>query len=702
MLGAARARGQSVDHLLFAGAPGPRQDHAVGHRRRRARGRPAHHERSGARARRRPRRDPHQPRRRRRPLHRRDPPPPAARRRGALSRDGGLPARHRHRQGPVGAFDPPRAAALHARRSHHPHRPHHRPAARSLRLRRAPRLLRHRRPRRDRRAHRPHPRRAARGRRARTRSRAAARGTPRIANRLLKRVRDYAEVRADGRVTTGVARDALVLFEVDELGLDKVDRAILTALCVTFSGRPVGLHTLAVAVAEEPDTIEEVYEPFLLTAGLLDRTPRGRVATPEAFAHLVAAALGPTAGPNLFDAARRHGHRVTRRYHRPPAATRLHRRVQRWDFMEIALIYFAVLALAFFLLIVRPQRRRAAAHRQFVATLSVGDEVMTSGGVFGTIRGPRTTTRSSSRSLPAPSSASRDRPSPSRPVAAAPDATGAIEPRRHRRRPAVGRTRALSRAQERHLPRRVARHRARRARSPRSCPATRRCSASTCAAACPSCCRRWGSTSPTRSTSRSTSSATGSTASASPSPRSRRQGSDIVVDLPGVKDRCKAERLVGQTAELRFRPVLIAGLPPVKAPTTTTTTGAPGASTTTSTEHDDHHDHHARAHHHDDHPRPGADRQRRVRRGRGRQHREVVEGRGGQRRDRVVRPERGRRAPEDPHDVTRGRQAQGVRRAPRQARRPEGPALLPRARRPHREGGRARRRPSSSRARAGR
>ena len=129
-----------------------------------------------------------------------------------------------------------------------------------------------------------------------------ARGTPRIANRLLKRVRDYAEVRADGRVTAGIARDALALFEVDPLGLDKVDRAILTALCVTFAGRPVGLQTLAVAVAEEPDTIEEVYEPFLLTTGLLDRTPRGRIATPEAYEHL--ALVPPTAtDASLFDRA---------------------------------------------------------------------------------------------------------------------------------------------------------------------------------------------------------------------------------------------------------------------------------------------------------------------------------------------------------------------------------------------------------------
>src|SRR5215213_4105494 len=115
-----------------------------------------------------------------------------------------------------------------------------------------------------------------------------SRGTPRIANRLLKRVRDYAEVRADGAVTTDTARLALELFEVDELGLDKVDRAILAALCQTFGGQPVGLHTLAVAV----------YEPFLLKAGLLQRTPRGRIATPGAYAHLHLSA--PHVLPSLF------------------------------------------------------------------------------------------------------------------------------------------------------------------------------------------------------------------------------------------------------------------------------------------------------------------------------------------------------------------------------------------------------------------
>lgn len=128
-----------------------------------------------------------------------------------------------------------------------------------------------------------------------------SRGTPRIANRLLKRVRDYAEVRADGRVTADVARDALALFEVDELGLDKVDRAILDALCRTFVGRAVGLSTLAIAVSEAPETVEDVYEPFLLLCGLIERTPRGRIATPAGFAHIgLHAPTRPGEAPELF------------------------------------------------------------------------------------------------------------------------------------------------------------------------------------------------------------------------------------------------------------------------------------------------------------------------------------------------------------------------------------------------------------------
>jgi Holliday junction DNA helicase RuvB len=113
-----------------------------------------------------------------------------------------------------------------------------------------------------------------------------SRGTPRIANRLLRRVRDYAEVRADGVVTRQVARDALAVYDVDELGLDRLDRAVLDALVRRFGGGPVGLSTLAVAVSEEAETVEEVAEPFLVRTGLVLRTPRGRVATPAAWAHL--------------------------------------------------------------------------------------------------------------------------------------------------------------------------------------------------------------------------------------------------------------------------------------------------------------------------------------------------------------------------------------------------------------------------------
>jgi Holliday junction DNA helicase RuvB len=115
---------------------------------------------------------------------------------------------------------------------------------------------------------------------------ARSRGTPRVANRLLKRVRDYAEVRLDGVVGADAAYGALELLEVDEQGLDRLDREILRAICVKFDGGPVGLSTLAVAVGEEQDTIEDVYEPYLLQQGLIKRTARGRTATPAAFAHI--------------------------------------------------------------------------------------------------------------------------------------------------------------------------------------------------------------------------------------------------------------------------------------------------------------------------------------------------------------------------------------------------------------------------------
>ena len=131
-----------------------------------------------------------------------------------------------------------------------------------------------------------------------------SRGTPRIANRLLRRVRDYAEVEGDGRIDADVASAGLRLFGIDELGLDKVDRAILSALCDRFGGGPVGLSTVAIAVSEPTETVEDVHEPFLIQQGLLMRTPRGRVATPAAWRHL-GLAPPPSAhaaqDPSLFD-----------------------------------------------------------------------------------------------------------------------------------------------------------------------------------------------------------------------------------------------------------------------------------------------------------------------------------------------------------------------------------------------------------------
>ncbi len=133
-----------------------------------------------------------------------------------------------------------------------------------------------------------------------------SRGTPRIANRLLRRVRDYAEVRADGNATRKVVRAALEVYDVDELGLDRLDRAVLTALVRSFGGGPVGVSTLAVAVGEEPTTVEEVCEPYLVRAGMLARTPRGRVATAAAWEHLglpapAGTGRGEQGGPNLFE-----------------------------------------------------------------------------------------------------------------------------------------------------------------------------------------------------------------------------------------------------------------------------------------------------------------------------------------------------------------------------------------------------------------
>src|SRR5207247_9108787 len=127
-----------------------------------------------------------------------------------------------------------------------------------------------------------------------------SRGTPRIANRILRRVRDVAEVRHEGAITTEIAREALELLEVAGRGLERTDRALLRALVEKFEGGPVGLSTLAVALGEEPDTIEDVYEPYLLQLGFLQRTPRGRIVTKLGREHIGAATAGEDENASLF------------------------------------------------------------------------------------------------------------------------------------------------------------------------------------------------------------------------------------------------------------------------------------------------------------------------------------------------------------------------------------------------------------------
>jgi Holliday junction DNA helicase RuvB len=128
-----------------------------------------------------------------------------------------------------------------------------------------------------------------------------SRGTPRIANRLLRRVRDYAQVRADGHVTQEIARTALDMLEVDRFGLDEIDQKIMLTVLEKYSGGPVGLNTIAASIDEESDTIEEVYEPYLIQLGFLDRTPRGRVATERAFDYFgIARRLRGGPQPTLF------------------------------------------------------------------------------------------------------------------------------------------------------------------------------------------------------------------------------------------------------------------------------------------------------------------------------------------------------------------------------------------------------------------
>ena len=125
-----------------------------------------------------------------------------------------------------------------------------------------------------------------------------SRGTPRIANNLLRRVRDYAQVKGDGRITSQIADHALAMLEIDQNGLDEMDKRILEAIIVKFGGGPVGVNSLAVAVGEEPDTIEEVYEPYLIMEGYLNRTPQGRIATELSYQKLGLKAIGGQ--PKLF------------------------------------------------------------------------------------------------------------------------------------------------------------------------------------------------------------------------------------------------------------------------------------------------------------------------------------------------------------------------------------------------------------------
>ena len=126
--------------------------------------------------------------------------------------------------------------------------------------------------------------------------RGEAEGTPRIANNLLRRVRDYAQVRGDGRITREVADKALALLEIDQHGLDEMDKRILEAITIKFGGGPVGVNSLAVAVGEEPDTIEEVYEPYLIMEGYINRTPQGRVVTEFCYKRLGLKANGGRQG----------------------------------------------------------------------------------------------------------------------------------------------------------------------------------------------------------------------------------------------------------------------------------------------------------------------------------------------------------------------------------------------------------------------
>ena len=213
-----------------------------------------------------------------------------------------------------------------------------------------------------------------------------SRGTPRIVNRLLRRVRDFAQVRADGRVTQAVAQAALELYEVDELGLDRLDRGVLEAICRRFGGGPVGLSTLAISVGEERETVEEVAEPFLVRQGFLMRTAAGpgghpgRLATPR---HCpVTGARRPVRGFRLrVGRVRRsgpHGHALAR----PNAAPRPNAGAMD---QYSTLILIALMVVAFYFLIMRPQTKRQQEIQRTMSALTPGQRVMLGSGLFGTV-----------------------------------------------------------------------------------------------------------------------------------------------------------------------------------------------------------------------------------------------------------------------------------------------------------------------------
>ena len=286
LIAASKQRGEPLDHVLFYGPPGLGKTtlsytlaNEMGVNIKITAG-PAIEKR------RRPGRHPDQPASRGCAVHRRGAPARQGGGGSALPGDGGFRPGYHHRQGAFGALDPPEAAAFYRDRSHHPPGAAHRPAARPLRGGLPPGLLRsggdagHRRPG------------GARVLGVKAEAEGVdeiarrGRGTPRVALRLLRRVRDYAQVRGDGVITRPIAQQALDLLNVDPLGLDEMDRRVLSTIIEKYHGGPVGLNTIAASISEEPDTIMDVVEPYLLQLGFLERTSQGRVATQLAYEHL--------------------------------------------------------------------------------------------------------------------------------------------------------------------------------------------------------------------------------------------------------------------------------------------------------------------------------------------------------------------------------------------------------------------------------